>query len=178
MTWLKSCPDRVDVQNPLGDQRFTLSANPAVILFFGRWRPHHRANPWLCMPSTCGSAPRHQFDRSLPVGVGATPQTTRHRQRDSRSSLHDAESADPEPVKPRFLDDHKRIELPQSCLCPHPQISEDGEAEYHRPRSKGGGHLVASRSERRRQRGLFTQFQRNENYAKIDTDSGRRLRFN
>lgn len=39
--------DAVDVENPLGDQRFTLSANPAAILFLGRWHPDHRANPRL-----------------------------------------------------------------------------------------------------------------------------------
>lgn len=39
--------DAVDVENPLGDQRFTLSANPAAILFFRRWHPGHRANPRL-----------------------------------------------------------------------------------------------------------------------------------
>src|SRR5215211_7040072 len=36
--------DTIDMQNPLGDQRFALSAKAAAILFLGRRHPNHRAN--------------------------------------------------------------------------------------------------------------------------------------
>jgi hypothetical protein len=35
------------MQNPLGDQRFALSAKAAAILFLGRRHPNHRANAWF-----------------------------------------------------------------------------------------------------------------------------------
>src|SRR3954447_14234725 len=40
-------PDTIDMQNPLGDQRFALSAKAAAILFLGRRHPNHRANAWF-----------------------------------------------------------------------------------------------------------------------------------
>ncbi|NRQ15268.1 hypothetical protein BHMPCIPO_02516 [Ensifer sesbaniae] len=174
--------DAVDVENPLGDQRFTLSANPAAILFFGRWHPDHRANPWLSA-FVC----HQRADQRLAINsISLCPSVSaRHRNRRGIDNVtFDPDftiqnPVDPEPVKPCFLDDHKRIELPQSCLCLLPQISEDGEkASEITARDRMAGHLVASRSERRRQPGRFTQFQRHENYAKIDTDSGRRLSLN
>src|SRR4051795_6155365 len=39
--------DTIDMQNPLGDQRFALSAKAAAILFLGRRHPNHRANAWF-----------------------------------------------------------------------------------------------------------------------------------
>jgi hypothetical protein len=33
--------DPVHVLNPFHDQHLTLTANPAAVFIFGRWRPHH-----------------------------------------------------------------------------------------------------------------------------------------
>src|SRR3954449_3690741 len=57
-------PDTIDMQNPLGDQRFALSAKAAAILFLGRRHPNHRANAWF--PPLVS----HQGELSPNVGDG------------------------------------------------------------------------------------------------------------
>src|SRR3954447_23005600 len=59
-------PDTIDMQNPLGDQRFALSAKAAAILFLGRRHPNHRANAWFPpLVSHQGGLPR-DWGRELP----------------------------------------------------------------------------------------------------------------
>src|SRR4051794_15705099 len=102
-------PDTIDMQNPLGDQRFALSAKAAAILFLGRRHPDHRANAWFPpLVSHQGADQRLTIDAfslhtALPTGPGYGPGT------------HDLpldpvfwvqHAVDPDPVQPRLLDHH------------------------------------------------------------------------
>src|SRR3954452_2402182 len=102
-------PDTIDMQNPLGDQRFALSAKAAAILFLGRRHPNHRANAWFPpLVSHQGADQRLTID-----AISLHPaMPTRH---GDWGGIHAMavdpvfsiqHSVEPEPVQTRLLDHH------------------------------------------------------------------------
>jgi len=113
-------PDAIDVDDPLGDQRFTLPANAAAVLFFRRRDPDHRANTGFSpLVGQEGANQRLTIDA---IGLH-TAVPARHR---DRGGIHNVtldpvfpakHPIDPEPVQTRLLDDDQRMKSSSSCLC-------------------------------------------------------------
>jgi hypothetical protein len=82
-------------------------------------------------------------------------------------------SMNPESIQACLLDDHKRVELPQSSVRPLPQISEGGDETCDiTADDRMAGHFAAPRRERSHQPGRFAEFQRYEYDARIGTGGG------
>ena len=169
--------DPVHMRDPLGDQCLALATKPAAVLFLGRGRNHHRADPWLA--ALVGQKSPQQRLAIEPVRLGA-PSPSRRRDRGgidhvALNAFLLQNAVQPEPIQPRLLDRDDQIGLARLGRRLALQVRKQlHQLSNVTSREAALGHLLAlAGRQRRHQPHRTAQFQRYKNCAKLCADSGR-----
>ena len=169
--------DAVDVLDPLDDQHLALPADAPAVFVLGSRRLDHGADPRLApLVRQQRANQRLAID---PVGL-RPPAPARCRDRGRIDDMaFDAfrlqRPVDPETVEPSLLDDDYGKTSPvRARAFSLSRAKRSSSPATSPPRTEMLRHLLsAARRQRCDQPGRSTEFQRNENRAKISADSGR-----